>query len=322
MAMPDIDLAELGALVAGATGLLLVGFSESLASAKAFPSKEEDLDPNRELIGTGAANVGAGLVGGFVVTGSFSKTSINSESGARTQFAGVVVAGLTILTLLFLTGLFEDLPEAALAAVVIAALIHAVDLVGLRDLARIRERGSTVNPAHRPDFIASLAALLGVTVFDILPGLFIGIGVSLVLLLYRSSIPNVTRMGELPDQPGHWGDLKRHDGAHETDGIVVLRLEAAIYFANSDEIRRSVLGAVENGTRAVVLDVETVPYIDVTGAFMFRALSDELKEREIRLLLARDVGQVEDMMRSTGLGKLLDDSYVSVQQAVDAAVRR
>lgn len=321
VALPDIDLAEAGALVAGATGLLLVGFSESLAAAKAFPSREEDLDPNRELIGTGAANVGAGMVGGFVVTGSFSKTSISSESGARTQFSGVVVAGLVVLTLLFLTGLFEDLPEAALAAVVIAALIHAVDLVGLRDLARIRERGNSFNPAHRPDFIASLAALLGVTIFDILPGLFIGIGVSLVLLLYRSSIPNVTRMGELSEQPGHWGDLKRHDGAKEAPGVVVLRLEAAVFFANSDEIRRSVLGSVASNTRAVVLDVETVPYIDVTGAFMFRALSEELREKGVRLLIARDVGQVEDMMRSTGLGMLLDDSFVSVEQAVEAARR-
>ncbi|HRV59266.1 MAG: SulP family inorganic anion transporter [Solirubrobacterales bacterium] len=317
ISLPDIGLADLGPLVAGAVGLMLVGFAESLASAKAYPDSEESLDPNRELVGTGAANVGAGLFGGFVVTGSFSKTSINADSGARSQLSGIVVAVLAILTMLFLTGLFEDLPEAALAAVVIAALIHAVDIVGLRDLARIRERGNPLNPANRPDFIASIAALAGVMVFDILPGLFIGIGVSLVLLLYRSSRPRVAELGELKSQPTHWGDRRRHPDALEVPGTVVLRLEAAIFFANAEEIRKEVIGSIRPDTRAVVLDVETVPYIDVTGVYMLRSLYEELRRRQIRLAVARDVGQVEDMMRATGLAGLLADSYVSIDQAVD-----
>jgi len=315
--LPDIDLGDAGALFAGAVGLMLVGFAESLAAAKAHPDEGQELDPDRELIGTGAANIAGGLFGGFVVTGSFSKTSINAEAGARSQMAGIVVAALVVLTMLFLTGLFESLPEAALAAVVIAALIHAVDIVGLRDLSRIRDRGNAFNPANRPDFIASVAALLGVTVFDILPGLFIGIGVSLVLLLYRSSRPHVAELGELTAQPTHWGDMKRHADAREVPGTVVLRLEAAIFFANADEIRKAVTGRLRPDTRAVVLDVETVPYIDVTGAFMLRDLSEELVRRKIRLAIARDVGQVEDMMRSTGLTALLADSYVSIDQAVD-----
>jgi high affinity sulfate transporter 1 len=322
IALPDIGLSELGALVAGAVGLMLVGFAESLAAAKAYPDADDALDPDRELIGTGAANVGAGLVGGFVVTGSFSKTSINADSGARSQMAGIIVALLVVVTMLFLTGLFEDLPEAALAAVVIAALIHAVDLVGLRDLARIRERGSPINPANRPDFIAAVAALLGVTVFDILPGLFIGIGASLVLLLYRSSRPHVTRLGELSAQPGHWGDVRRHTDAVEMPGVIVLRLEAAMFFANADEIRRSVVASLRDDTRAVVLDVETVPYIDVTAAYMLRDLQAELDRREVRLVIARDVGQVEDMMRETGLTTLLADSFVSIETAVKAAAGR
>lgn len=317
LTLPDFDLADAGALVAGAVALLLVGFAESLAAAKANSDRDEELDPDRELIGTGAANVGAGLFGGFMVTGSLSKTSINAEAGARSQMAGIVVAVLVVITMLFLTGLFEDLPEAALAAVVIAALIHAVDIVGLRELGRIRETGNPVNPANRPDFIAAIAALLGVMVFDILPGLFIGIGVSLVLLLYRSSRPHVTRLGELRAEPGHWGDIRRHTDAVEAERTVVLRLEAAIFFANADEIRMAVMAAIDDSTSAVVLDVETVPYIDVTGAFMLKTLLEDLKDRGIRLAIARDVGQVEDMMRSTGLTGLLADSYVSIDRAVE-----
>ena len=319
VAVPDVDLAELGALIAGATGLVLVGFAESLAAAKAYPDEEESLDANRELVGTGAANIGAGLFGGFTVTGSFSKTSINSDSGARTQLSGVIVALMVVLTMLFMTGLFESLPEAALAAVVIAALIHAVDLVALSELSRVRDRGSRLNPANRPDFIAAIAALLGVTVFDILPGLFIGIGVSLILLLYRSSRPNVTRLGELTAQPGHWGDLKRHTDAEEVSGILVLRLEAAVFFANADEIRKAVMNHVTPGVRAVVLDVETVPYIDVTGAYMLRSLTGTLLGRSVRLLIARDIGQVEDMLRSVGVDSLLSNCFVSIDQAVEEA---
>ncbi|MCB0870233.1 MAG: SulP family inorganic anion transporter [Solirubrobacterales bacterium] len=317
VAIPDVDLAELGALVAGAVGLMLVGFAESLASAKAYPDDEDNLDADRELIGTGGANIGAGLVGGFVVTGSFSKTSINSDSGARTQMAGLIVALMVVITMLCLTGLFESLPEAALAAVVIAALIHAVDLAGLRLLARVRERGSRINPANRPDFIAAIAALLGVMVFDILPGLFIGIGVSLVLLLYRSSRPNVTKLGELRAQPGHWGDLKRHTDAEEIPGTVVLRLEAAIFFANADEIRQSVRRFVREDTAAVVLDVETVPYVDYTGAFMLESLAESLKSRGIRMAIARDIGQVDDTLRTAGLEDLLEITFVSIDKAVE-----
>jgi len=320
-ALPDFNLADSGALVAGAVGLLLVGFAESLAAAKAYPDKGEDLDPNRELIGTGAANIGAGMFGGFVVTGSFSKTSINSDAGARSQMSGVVVALLVVVTMIFLTGLFEDLPEAALAAVVIAALIHAVDIVGLRELARIREKGNALNPANRPDFIAAIAAMLGVMVFDILPGLFIGIGASLVLLLYRSSRPNVTRLGELESQPGHWGDVRRHTDTVEARGTVVLRLEAAIFFANADEIRNAVIAEVDRKTNAVVLDIETVPYIDFTGAFMLKSLHEHLEGHGVRLAIARDVGQVEDMLRATDQTDLLSDSFVSIDEAVDAVSR-
>ncbi|MCB0863982.1 MAG: SulP family inorganic anion transporter [Solirubrobacterales bacterium] len=317
--LPDVGLSDVGALMAGAVGLMLVGFAESLASARTYPGPDEQLDPDRELVGTGAANLGAGLVGGFVVTGSFSKTAINSESGARSQLSGIVVAGLVVLTMLFLTVPFESLPDAALAAVVIAALIHALDFVGLSELSRIRERGNPLNPGNRPDFIAAIAALLGVTVFDILPGLFIGIGVSLVLLLYRASRPHVTRLGELHSQPGHWGDVRRHTDAVEAPGVVVLRLEAAIFFANAEEIRREVNRSIAPETRAVVLDVETVPYIDVTAAYMLKSLAAELTGKGIRLAIARDVGSVEDMMRETGLKGLLADSYVSIDQAVHVA---
>src|SRR5690606_38018593 len=136
--LPDASWSDYGALTAGAVGIALIGFAEGLAAARADAAATGDrIDPDRELLGLGTANLGAGLSAGMVVVGSLSKTAVNASAGARTQVSGLAVAGLTVTTLLFLTGWFEDLPEAALAAVVIAAVIELLDLSALRRLSRV-----------------------------------------------------------------------------------------------------------------------------------------------------------------------------------------
>ena len=159
------------------------------------------------------------------------------------------MAALTVLTLLFLTGLFETLPEATLAA--------------------------------------------GVLVFDTLPGLFIGIAVSLLLLLYRASRPHVAVLGQVPGADGQYGDVLRHPENRQVPGIVILRLESGLFFANADALRDAIRAhAAEPSTRAVVLDAETIPYVDVTAARMLTLLSSDLEQQGVRLVVARDVGQV------------------------------
>ena len=165
---------------------MLVGFAEGLGAAKTYAARNGyQISPNRELIGLGTANLAAGLSSGMVVNGSLSKTAVNGSAGAKTQASGLVVAVLTVITLLFLTGLFEDLPEATLAAVVIAALIELVDYKALRALYRAytSRLGQIYGLAARADFIAAIAAMLGVLIFDTLPGLVIGVADSLLLLL-------------------------------------------------------------------------------------------------------------------------------------------
>ncbi|MGA9872995.1 MAG: SulP family inorganic anion transporter, partial [Rhodococcus sp. (in: high G+C Gram-positive bacteria)] len=175
-------------LVGPAVGVLLIGFAEGLGAAKTYAAKAGyTVDPNRELLGLGAANVGSGLCSGMVVNGSLSKTAVNGAAGAKSQLSGLVVAALTVITLLFLTGLFEQLPEATLAGVVIAAVIELVDTAALVRLYRVwsSRLADIYGVAARADFLAALAAMLGVLIFDTLPGLVIGIGVSMILLLYR-----------------------------------------------------------------------------------------------------------------------------------------
>jgi SulP family sulfate permease len=308
MGLPDVGRHDLGTLIPGALGVMLVGFAEGLGAAKTYAAREhQEIDASRELMGLGGANLAAGLSSGMVVNGSLSKTAVNGSAGARSQLSGLVVAALTILTLLLLTGLFEHLPEATLAAVVIAAVVELVDVAALR---RLYALGSP------PDFLAAIAALLGVTVFDTLPGLFIGIGVSLLLLLYRASRPHVARLGRLPGGDGAYVDLKREPDARPPDGVAVVRVEAPLFFANADAVRDALLAAGrEDGVRAVVLDAETAPSIDATAAAMLHEVADDLRRDGRELLLARDVAGVRDLLARAG-----DADLTAVHRSVREAV--
>jgi high affinity sulfate transporter 1 len=315
---PDgISLHDYGTLAAGGIGVMLVGFAEGLGAAKTYAAREhDDLDVNRELIGLGGANLASGLAQGMVVNGSLSKTAVNGAAGARTQLSGLVVAVLTVVTLLALTGLFQKLPEATLAAVVIAAVVELVDLPALARFYRVYAGRSAgrIAPAARPDFVAAVAAMLGVLVFDTLPGLFIGIGVSLLLLLYRSSRPHVAVLGKVPGSIDQYGDVRRHPDNVSPDGVAILRVESSLFFANADAVRARIRGAAA-GNRAVILDAETMPSVDLTAAEMLHEVAQELDREHVALLIAHDVGRVRDVLSRSG-----DDEPARVFPTVQAAV--
>jgi sulfate permease, SulP family len=308
---PDVSLHDLGTLVAGGVGVMLVGFAESLGAAKTYAARaHEEIDANRELIGLGGANLAAGLSSGMVVNGSLSKTAVNADAGARSQLSGLVVAVLTVVTLLALTGLFEHLPEATLAAVVIVAVAELIDVRALVALWRAAAPAARrdFGVAAWPDFLAAMAALLGVTVLDTLPGLFVGIGVSILLLVYRASRPHVAVLGRDP-ATGRYADVRRHPGETTLDDVPVLRVEGSLYFAN----------AYADGVRAVVLDMQTVPFVDVTAARMLGALADELAARDVELLAARETGTVRDAVAATLGATRTIRVHATVRDAVAAA---
>ncbi len=319
---PDVSGSDYLTLFGSAVGVLLVGFAEGLGAAKSYAAKNHyTVDASAELLGLGAANLASGLSSGMVVNGSLSKTAVNGGAGARSQISGLVVAALTIVTLLFLTALFEKLPEATLAAVVIAAVIELVDLAALRRLYRIAgERPRRIRVAARPDFLAAVAAMTGVLVFDTLPGLIIGIGCSLVLLAYRASSPHVAELARTANEPYRWTDVERHPGDERQPGIVVLRVEAGLFFANADQVRVAIrTAAAREGTQAVILDAETVPFIDVTAAEMLATLAEELERTDVALLLAHDLGEVRDTLDQTGVSGTLGPH--SVFPTIDEAVQ-
>ena len=322
--LPEGDLSDYLALAAAAVGVMLVGFAEGLGAAKTYASRNHyEIEPNRELIGLGAANLGSGLSGGMVVNGSLSKTAVNGTAGARTQLSGLVVAVLTVVTLLFLTGLFSDLPEATLAAVVIAALIELVDIDSLKELYRTytKRLGRIYGVAARPDFIAATAALLGVLIFDTLPGLFIGIAMSMLLMVFRTSRPNVAHLGVVPGTDVY-ADTDRRPEAVESSDVRVVRVESGLFFANAEYVRGHIrsLAAME-GVRAVVIDAHTIPFVDVTAVRMLLELAEELAGDEVTLALAQEIGQVRDLIPA-GEGSESPVIYGTVAEAVANLTRQ
>nr|WP_025351046.1 SulP family inorganic anion transporter [Nocardia nova] len=302
-------------LLGPAIGVLLIGFAEGLGAAKTYAAKAGyQIDVNRELFGLGAANLGSGLASGMVVNGSLSKTAVNGSAGAKTQASGLVVAALTVLTLLFLTGLFENLPEATLAGVVIAAVIELVDFASLRRLYGVwtRRLGGIYGKAARADFVAAVAAMFGVLLFDTLPGLLIGIGISMLLLVYRTSRPHVARVvhtGTL------WVDAARHPDLPSRSDLLVVRVESGLFFANADYIRERIEQLCTDRTRLVVLDAETSPSIDVTAAAMLADLHRDLGRRRIDFRIARSIGQFGDALTAAD-----SDTAPGLYPTVTAAV--
>lgn len=222
---------------------------------------------------------------------------------------------LTIVTLLVLTGLFEKLPEATLAAVVIAAVVELVDIASLRRLYAVwtRRLGSIYGHAARADFAAAIAAMLGVLIFDTLPGLVIGIGVSILLLLYRASRPNVAALAR---HGRVWVDRARHPELPVAPDVVVARVEGGLFFADADYVKQRLAALCSQRTRVLILDAETSPIVDVTAAGMLAELHRDLSRRSIELRIARDVGQFRDVLSRAQVG----DERVAVYPTVSAAL--
>ena len=322
LGLPDgLSGADYLDLVGPAVGVLLIGFAEGLGAAKTYAAKSGyTVDANRELTGLGAANLGSGLCAGMVVNGSLSKTAVNGGAGAKTQLSGLTVAVLTLVTLLFLTGLFEKLPEATLAAVVIAAVIDLVDIPALVNLYRVytARLGRIYGHATRIDFLAAVAAMVGVLVFDTLPGLVIGVAVSLLLLLYRVSRPHVA---SLVKQNTRWVDRANHPDLDAIAGVLVVRVEAGLFFANADHVRDHITSLLTPETTLVVLDAETSPFIDVSAVRMLLELHHTLRSRHVGLRIARDAAQFGDVMAAVDPDRRIG-LYPSVTAAIDQPDRR
>src|SRR3954447_14661100 len=312
--LSSVSVSDLVDILPGALAIVIVGLAQSLAIAKSYAAKHhENVDANREMLGYGAANLGAGVLQGFTVTGGPSASATAERVGAKSPPVAFLVSALmTLLTILLIAGWFADLPEAVLGAIVIWAVSGMIDAGKLTQYWR----------AHSLEFWAALGALLGVILIDILPGVAIGVALSFVLLIHAIDHPHIASLGRRPGG-SRYTDLEDDEGAIPIPGVLIHRFEAELIFANADIFQDDLLArirAADAPPRTVVLDFEAVSQLDVTGAQTLRSVHDTLEVRGIRLIIARAKSTVRASMRRNGITDLLGEDNVAptVDGALDA----
>lgn len=306
--LPDVSWEDVLNLIPGALGVAIVVFGESMALAKSFGARHgERIDADAELGALGGANAVGGVFGGFAGIGSNSRTAAADAAGQKTQLASIITGCLLILTMLFLTQLFEDLPEAALGAIIIHAVIG---LIRFRPLTRLRKRSQV-------DFLAALTTLAGVLLFDILVGLAVGVAVSIVGMMRRAVRPRVVELGLDPETGNYWA--LGTDGVERLDDVVIVRFEAELFFANVSVLRDTVLAAADAHEPAtIVIDAESISHVDTTAAEELDRLLDELDAGDIEVRFARLERPVADTLTRCGV-ELGDRVYNRVSDAVGAS---
>jgi high affinity sulfate transporter 1 len=312
--IPHPPAADIAPLMAGAGGMLLVIFSESLGAAQSFATKYGyEIDANQELIALGVANAASGFVGGLAAGGSLSQSAVNEGAGARTEVSPLVATALALVTVLFLTPVFRDLPEAVLAALIIHAVSHLWKIAEFRRYRR-----------ERPlEFWVGIATGVGVITIDVLPGLAIGVIAMILLVVYHASQPHVSVLGRIPGVSNAYGDVDRHPDYERVPGLLVLRLDAPLFYANAslvcDAIKR-LAGSSDLPPRAVILDVGSNRELDITSAESLDDLVRTLRSGGVDFALAEVRQRTIEAARRTGVLETIGDDRVfhTIDEAVTA----
>jgi MFS superfamily sulfate permease-like transporter len=293
LTLPTLEISTLSDLVPGALAIVLVGYAEALGAAKAAALQTGGkIDPNQELVAHGPANILSGLFGGFLVVGSLSKTSVATAAGARSQLANLVAAVFCFFTLLFLTPLFRNMPEPALAAIVIAAMLHLTKPSYLRDLfAR-----------SRLAFANMLVVIAGELTLGVLQGIALGVVLSLLTLIYFTSHPRGVELGQLPGTEAY-RSVHRHPEAATFPGLLIWRVAGDLFFASIGNVGTGLKASLAKrpDAKRVLLDCAAVNVIDVTAGDELIGIIKELQNMSVTVGFIRVRDAVRDDMKRAGL---------------------
>lgn len=311
LTFPWTSVSDIGPLLAAAIGIVLVSLTDTIATSTSFAAaRGDEVDADQEMIGIGSANIAAGLFQGFAISASGSRTAVAAESGSKTQVTGLIGAGMVVLLLVLFPTMLSDLPNTALAAVVIAAALSLMNLAILRTFWRVR----------RSAFWISLIASIGVILFGVLEGILIAVALSILLFFRRSWWPHGEVLGRVPDLDG-WHDTDRYPEAEEEPGVIVFRWEAPLFFANAGIFRQQIRHLVhERRPVWVVLQCEAITDIDVTAADMLKRLDLELNAKGVHVAFVELRDRLKDRVLRYGLLETLDRDhfYPSVDTALQA----
>ena len=311
--LPELSVGDVTALVAGAVGIALVSFADTSVLSRTFAIRGGyRVDANQEMIALGAANTATGLFQGFPVSSSSSRTPVAEQAGAKTQLTGLVGAGAIALMLLFVPGIVQDLPSAALAAVVIAASLSLVEVAGVRKLWRMR----------KTEFLLSIVCFLGVALLGVIEGIFIAVGLALLDFIRRAWRPYDAVLGKVDGLKGYH-DVTRYPAARRVPGLVLFRWDAPLFFANAEVFGQDVREAVAASptpARRVVVAAEPVTDVDTSAADVIESLHDDLDAAGVELHFAEIKDPVKDRLKRYGLLDRLGPErfHPTVGTAVDA----
>jgi high affinity sulfate transporter 1 len=316
LSLPALGLSDIQALLGSAAAIAFVGYTDVALTGRAFAAHSgETIDPNREFLGMGVANVGAGLIGGFALSASGSRTAILGTMGAKSQAAGLVSALSVVIVVLAVPGLIALIPRATLGGIVIYAGIYLIDWRGLRRLAgfRMTELG------------LALTALVGVLVFDVLAGILIAVGLSVAELFVRVARPPAAVLGRVPSLAG-LHNIEDYPDAEQIEGLLVFRYDAPLCFANAEDFRERALKAVDTQAVAVerfLLNAEAIVELDITAADALRQLIDDLAERGVQFSMARVKQEFRAQLVHGGLLARIDEEHIypTLPVAVEAFER-
>ncbi|MGW5739047.1 MULTISPECIES: SulP family inorganic anion transporter [Streptomyces] len=310
--VPDVRWDDLGPLFVGALGIALVSLADTISNASAFANRTgQEVRGDNEMIAIGSANVAAGLFQGFPVSTSGSRTAVAERAGARTQLTGVVGAALIVLMLVLLPGLFRDLPQPTLAAVVITASLSLADPRGTARLWRQR----------KAEFWLCVAAFLGVALLGVLPGIAVAVGLSILNVFRRAWWPYSTELGRVPGLEGYH-DVRSHQNAERLPGLAMVRFDAPLFFANAKTFRDQVLRYTRTTAplECVLIAAEPVTDVDTTAADVLEDLDRTLQERGVALVFAELKDPVRRKIERYGLTRTFDPAafYPTVESAIEA----
>jgi high affinity sulfate transporter 1 len=310
-ALPLIHFDDLAPVVSGGITVALVAFADTSVLSRTYAARlGTPVDPNQEMVGLGAANLAAGFFQGFPISSSSSRTPVAEAAGARTQLAAVVAAIAIALLLLFVPSLLRYLPQTALAAVVIASAIGLIEIAGLKRIYRMQ----------RWEFWLAMVCFAGVAVFGAIPGIALAIVLAVIEFLWDGWRPYSAVLGRVDGIKGYH-DIARYPQARLIPGLVMLRWDAPLFFANAELFRDRVLAAAASSpttVRWVVVAAEPVTSIDVTAADALAELDDRLEAAGIELCFAEMKDPVKDKLRRFGLASRFDRSFATVGAAVSA----
>jgi high affinity sulfate transporter 1 len=309
--VPDVAAADLGQLAAGALGIALVSFADTSVLSRTFAVRHGyDVDPNQEMIALGTANVASGLFSGFPVSSSSSRTPVAEQAGSRSQLTGVVGAAAIALMLIVAPGLVRNLPQSALAAVVITAALGLFEVAGVRRLWRMRRR----------EFALSIVCFLGVALFGVIQGIFIAVGLALATFIQRAWRPYDAVLGRVDGMKGYH-DVSREPDAKQVPGLLLYRWDAPLFFANADVFEERLTKAIARAptpVRRVVVTAEPMTDVDTSAADVLEQLHRSLTDAGIELAFAEMKSPVIDQLERYGLLDLLgrDSFFPTIGTAV------